>query len=592
MLEGLDPEQFRDQQEWLNLMMACHHGSNGQARDEFVEWSMRDEMFAGQDEQVKRRWDSLSVDDERSHVTVRTLWKALYERDLAGLIPSGAMAASDFAGEPVDLPGDPPNLPTHEKGNVLGRMDSDYFPVMTGGKFVIFTKRYDPVFQKPVWVGLPVDELRKEFSNQRVRVKPTGSGDDESKEGKPKPLFDVWLKRRATKRYEFVTVDPDNDIPETGVNLWSGWSVEPLPGEWSYFKELIHEVLSSGNDAIAEYVIKWMAYLVQRPGVLPETALCFYSPAEGTGKSTFGSMLVRLAGPHGLHLVSARHLTGQFTHHLLGKVVVFSDEALSPKSDADKARLRGMVTEKFPLYEQKHHTPISGRNIMHVIMASNDEQLVSMNVGSRNRRYMVSQVDHRKANNHRFFGRLHRQMGEQEGLGAMLHDLLTMDLKNWHPRNDMPQTRGRMEQVLRSLSPLANWWFDCLYNGVVPGNMQIDVHGVKQDWQRERVRVFRQDVADTWRRHVERMKPGRGSFPDNTRAFNREWAALTDGGLKWERVTGTVPEERGDLDSIGSTNRAHAYELPSLPDARKAFDKLVEGDVDWPPLEVVAPEED
>ena len=50
------------------------------------------------------------------------------------------------------------------------------------------------------------------------------------------------------------------------------------------------------------------------------------------------------------------------------------------------------------------------------------------------------------------------------GLEAMLYDLLEYDLSGFNIR-DVPQTEGLAEQKLRSLSPLAEWWFGVLVDG-------------------------------------------------------------------------------------------------------------------------------
>ena len=38
-LEHLDPCDFREHDVWRDVMMACHHATAGEGRDEFIEWS-------------------------------------------------------------------------------------------------------------------------------------------------------------------------------------------------------------------------------------------------------------------------------------------------------------------------------------------------------------------------------------------------------------------------------------------------------------------------------------------------------------------------------------------------------------------------
>jgi len=94
MLDRLHPEDFRDQDRWQQLMMACHHATAGDAREEFVEWSTSDPLYA-EDGSIGARWDSLHANSDRA-VTVRTLHKFLIDAGAGDAIPR-TPAADDFA---------------------------------------------------------------------------------------------------------------------------------------------------------------------------------------------------------------------------------------------------------------------------------------------------------------------------------------------------------------------------------------------------------------------------------------------------------------------------------------------------------------
>ncbi|WP_176454639.1 bifunctional DNA primase/polymerase [Tardiphaga sp. OK246] len=59
MLDHLDARQFSEQKRWLNIMMASHHASKGDARSEFIEWSITDPQYKNDAAIIGRRWDSL-----------------------------------------------------------------------------------------------------------------------------------------------------------------------------------------------------------------------------------------------------------------------------------------------------------------------------------------------------------------------------------------------------------------------------------------------------------------------------------------------------------------------------------------------------
>lgn len=77
-LEHLDPEDFREEGRWRELMMACHHATDGQGREEFIAWSIQDPEYADHEWVIGRRWDSLhSARDDA--ITIATLRKYLHD---------------------------------------------------------------------------------------------------------------------------------------------------------------------------------------------------------------------------------------------------------------------------------------------------------------------------------------------------------------------------------------------------------------------------------------------------------------------------------------------------------------------------------
>ncbi|EAQ28640.1 primase, putative [Erythrobacter sp. NAP1] len=86
MLDALDPEDFEEHADWLEIMMACHHATAGDGREEFIEWSTSDPAYADHAEEIASRWDSLSI-DRSGGITYRTLHKALIEAGRGDVIP-------------------------------------------------------------------------------------------------------------------------------------------------------------------------------------------------------------------------------------------------------------------------------------------------------------------------------------------------------------------------------------------------------------------------------------------------------------------------------------------------------------------------
>jgi hypothetical protein len=97
ILAKLDQEGFRDHDKWLQLMMACHHASAGDAKVEFVEWCTADPLYSTDGPEIAYRWDSL----RRHGIGLGTLYMFMREAGAAHLIDRRAQ---------YDFPDDLSNL--------------------------------------------------------------------------------------------------------------------------------------------------------------------------------------------------------------------------------------------------------------------------------------------------------------------------------------------------------------------------------------------------------------------------------------------------------------------------------------------------
>lgn len=559
MLDQLDPEDYQDQTRWLELMMACHHASGGMARDEFTEWSTRDPRYQNDAWIIGRRWDSLHA-NKRSSITVRTLYKALHDRGRGGAIPASAMGDDEFEQALEDE-----KRPENDDRSPLERMNDQFVMTTVGGKTRIF-HHHQPYERPPVWEALTVPDFLNRYSSMQA-IKKTPKGPTRVSLAKE---WLNWPKRRDAKSVCFI---PMKDTPGH-LNMWSGWGVEPKPGSWSYLRDLIENTLCAGEPEAAEYTIKWMAYMVQKPWLPAETAICFHG-AKGTGKSTLGHILTALAGPsHGMTVVTTEQFAGRFNGHMQDKVFLFADEAVSPTDRDAQERLKTMITSPVLAYERKGIDLTSGRNCLHIMICSNHDWFVNMSLTDGERRYMVCRVSDNRQGDHEFWDALYRQMYEEGGLQALMHDLRAMDLGRWVPRLNVPNTSAMDDQKIQNMQPIQKWWFETLWSG----RLGVDTtREDEDDWTQGPVRVFREVLRDSysdWAKH-EGIR-GAASNRGLAQVF---WKEL-------EKVTGPLREFRdvvppSSLAEPQRDGRAKCVELGSLEDMRRRFDEAAGTSTKW-----------
>lgn len=545
MLEALDPADYRDHDAWLELMMASHHATGGDGLEEFVAWSTSDPAYSDHEHRIAARWNSLHADGDGGKITQRTLFKRVIDAGRQDLIPR-TDPADDF---PDDLDDVPAFIGEQQaKTTVLDRVNADRFTVLTGGKYLVGIERTDPRTRM-----FSVEWYAPEAVKQHMNVSSV-----ETPDGKTKPLGTWWLEHPKHRQYDGVVFDPTPGAKHPNhYNLWRGWAIEPRKGDWSKMQRLIRDVLCGGDAESYDYVVRWMAHMVQHPSRPAEVALVFKG-RKGTGKGTLCRALVELAGKHGRHVTSPDHFTGRFNEHLADTILLFVDEGFWAGDKKAEGQLKGLVTEKTLTFEGKGKPIVQGPNQLHVVMASNEDWVVPATADER--RFAVFEADDAAARAFPHFADLIEDGGAERTriMAAMLHDLLRMDLGDWHPRRSIPQTRALLDQKMEGLrkTPLDAWWYDCLEAGQV-----ATLIGSKHHW------------PDAW----EADPTAKELVLLSLRTSRKDAAGITKTRLA--QYLGSVGVGVGD--KVRNRQNQKVWAVPSLADARLAFERKMGGAIDW-----------
>jgi len=560
-LEQLDAEDFQDHDVWRDLMMACHHATNGEGRQEFIDWSTQDAKYQDDAWIIGRRWDSLHATSGRGGrpVTIKFLHKVVQEAggEVARTAPEDDFEVwedPDEAGHGVD----DAVLRSEPKAEGISAVMEDlnelHCVVMEGGKFRIFTEEMDPVLGRPFFQRSTKEDFENLYCNQLVEI-----------HDKLVTKSSYWIRNPHRRQYKGVIFDPER-AHEGWLNLWRGWAVQPIKGDWSLLKQLILEVLVDGDVDHYEYVINWLAYMVQHPSRAAEVALCFKGE-KGTGKGTLGRAAAALAGSHGLHISSPEHLVGRFNSHLQNCICLFADEAFWAGDKAGEAKLKQLVTEPTIAYEGKGRDAVMGKNHVHIIMAANGEWVVPAGLDGE-RRFAVFAVSSKRRGDKAFFTALNRQLYEQGGIEALLHDLLARNIGDWAPRDNVPATSALVDQKVMTMDDVERWWYNKLLDGILPN--------ARGDWHEGPVVVIKEHLrAD----YADFARDQRVYRPADPVSFGMRLNKLVSGRLENTQVKPDDADYSVKVDRMG---RASATKVPSLADCRELLELKLGTGMQWP----------
>lgn len=356
---------------------------------------------------------------------------------------------------------------------LVTRMNREYAMVSVGGELRILREKGKVVNE---WES-PYDLLKRQTFEGLLLNDIIWAGDEDPK---PVPVTKIWLGHEARRTYENgLGLFPLQAAPEGYYNTWQGFSVEPKKGECGLFLNHLKEVICDENKEQYEWLITWLADLIQDPGN-PKGCAIVMRGGEGCGKGTFANTIGKLFGPHHRHLIDDSHLTSNFNSHLFDAITIFADEITWGGNKKTAGKLKGMVTERYLIGERKGVDAIQYRNCCHLIVASNSDWVIPASYDSR--RWFVLDVPSTKVGNFQYFGAIADEL-ENGGMGALLHFLQNVSLavKEKGMIRSALVTEGLKKQRILNTAPddHLRWWTKILESGDFP---LMDAQGQSKGW--------------------------------------------------------------------------------------------------------------
>lgn len=319
-----------------------------------------------------------------------------------------------------------------------------------GGRCMVMTEfpDRDPEFTTPNTFRDARDNEKKVVTDAKGRPKTVGRAS-------------WWFDQARRRQYERVVFEPGLETPGD-LNLWRGFTVLPLPGDrHARYLEHMFENVCRANQEHYDYLIKWMARVVQFPRTQSMTAPVLLG-LRGTGKSVFTDFFKTLFGKHTYTARDVSELTGRFNAHLSNCLFVVAEEAFDLRDKRHESVLKEIITGRTISVEKKGVDRFQLKNYIHLIMTSNEEKVVP--AGDSERRFFVIKMGNARKQDSSYFSKI---LADQEagGVSHLLHHLLQVDLSSYDVTR-VPATDELRDQQDHNLSPEIDWLMEKLETGV------------------------------------------------------------------------------------------------------------------------------
>ncbi len=353
----------------------------------------------------------------------------------------------------------------------LAMLNDGYaFIESVGGRARIMCERANEASGRREIEFLLPDGFKMMWNNRKV-ILVVGKDEKGNNKYDEVPLGKFWLGHKHRRTYRGVTFWPGREF-EQELNLWRGFNVDAVPGDCDLFLAHVRDNICRGNEEHYDYLLHWMANAVQDPGQPGQVAIVLRG-GQGTGKGVFAHTLGHLFGIHYKHVVNPDHIMGQFNSTLRDAALVFADECFVAGDRRQESALKTLITEDRLRTEAKGLDSVETRNCVHLIMATNQDWSISVDWDDR--RFFALNVGDDRKQDTAYFRAIHEQM-KAGGYEALMHRLLTMDLRDFNVRQ-CPKTDELRRQQVNSLDgTLEGEWLECLIRGELPTG-DIDARG-------------------------------------------------------------------------------------------------------------------
>jgi hypothetical protein len=428
-------------------------------------------------------------------------------------------------------------------GDAIEKLNESNAIVSIGNKVVVMETSPDGSVRQ-LW---PFEEFKRKHTKEFVVL-----------DGKRKPVADLWLADPRGRQYDRLVYAMPGSAETCGprdYNGWLGFTVRPTSGDWSRNREHLRRIICAGDQAVFDWLLNWMAALVQSPGRHAFTAVVLRG-GQGVGKGHFAHLMLGALfhQQQYLHIIGAGMLTGRFNEHLSGKVLVFADESTWGGDPAAADKLKGMVTESTIPIERKFLPLVEEPSALHIVIASNNDWPIAIPMDDRRFQVMDAADDERQ--NDAYFAPLRAELAAG-GLGAMLSDLLAHPVDAHALRHPLT-TAAKREVMLQSLTSIQRWWYEKLLSGALLSLMPDAEGNLKS--------------VDGWPECVVKaaLHEDYMLFLDKHRESRSRRSTETELGIFLAKYTPKREQRR--LSGVGGAPQ-YSWVLPSLQECRQFWAK-------------------
>jgi hypothetical protein len=257
-----------------------------------------------------------------------------------------------------------------------------------------------------------------------------------------------WSSSQFKQQYSSIEFAPKEQLGEHKFNLFTSYAYEDenLQFDINKIDKILKHIRYVCNaDNVYEYVLNWLAHIVQKPYRKTEVVIVLYSHWEGVGKNAITDLLHKIFNGY-IGDITLESLISKFNSDLKAKVLLIGDE-ITPKAKELNNELKNAITRKNLNIEYKGAEKTVVKDTANYIFTTNNER--AFRVSETDRRYCLIECP-TKLKNASYFDLLYKDIENDDVCKHFFNYLLDRDISNVNIRK-MPMTKYKQQIIKHSL---------------------------------------------------------------------------------------------------------------------------------------------
>lgn len=244
----------------------------------------------------------------------------------------------------------------------------------------------------------------------------------------------TWINDENIRKYESIVFTPSpikHDLKD--YNTWQGFDNEKkdLPNNFNMetneyiirFKEYISNLVNNRENYI-NYIIAWVANIIQYPAYRSQVCIILYSLEEGVGKTKFIELIENIIGEKYSFSITdiSNQLFGKHSMAEYEKLFISLSEIKGKDTYYNSETFKSRITDPKRDFEPKGLKSFNSINYCNYICSTNN--INSVNAGDNDRRFCVITCNNKKINDKIYFMKFDNEVVKNPEANKCIYEYL------------------------------------------------------------------------------------------------------------------------------------------------------------------------